>query len=53
MMHNSINNAVEALGKVKKGDTLVYAGDIDVSYTVSDRKIEIKVKDNGCGMPKE
>ncbi|MDR3071746.1 MAG: ATP-binding protein [Endomicrobium sp.] len=31
----------------------MYAGDIDVSYTVNDKKVEIKVKDNGCGMPKE
>jgi PAS domain S-box-containing protein len=53
MMHNLINNAVEALPQTKKADTLVYDGVIDISYTVKDEKVKIKVKDNGCGMSKE
>jgi PAS domain S-box-containing protein len=46
MMSNIINNAVEALENKDEGT-------IDVGYIVKQDKVEIYVKDNGKGMPKE
>ncbi|GHU18626.1 hypothetical protein FACS189472_07230 [Alphaproteobacteria bacterium] len=45
MTSNLINNSVEALeGK---------PGIIDISFTAKKQKVEINIKDNGCGMPQE
>ncbi|GHU24855.1 hypothetical protein FACS189472_17920 [Alphaproteobacteria bacterium] len=45
MISNLINNSLEALeGR---------AGIIDVSFSAKDQKVEISIKDNGSGMPKE
>ncbi|MDR3256841.1 MAG: GHKL domain-containing protein [Endomicrobium sp.] len=45
MISNLINNAVESLeGK---------EGIIDISFNVKQGKVEVKIKDNGKGMPKE
>lgn len=46
MMSNIINNAVESLEN--KGE-----GAVDIGYIVKQDKVEIYVKDNGKGMPKE
>jgi hypothetical protein len=46
MISNLLNNAVEAIEEDKKGK-------ICVSYIVKDEKVEIRIKDNGKGMPKK
>jgi PAS domain S-box-containing protein len=46
MMSNIINNAVESLEKKDEST-------IDVGYIIKQDKVEIYVKDNGTGMPKE
>jgi C4-dicarboxylate-specific signal transduction histidine kinase len=46
MMSNIINNAVESLGNKDKAI-------VDIGYIVKEDKVEIYVKDNGQGMPKE
>ncbi|MDR1417938.1 MAG: PAS domain-containing sensor histidine kinase [Endomicrobium sp.] len=45
MMSNLLNNALEAIEDKE--------GIIDVSYEVKGEEVEIRVKDNGNGMPKE
>ncbi|GHT95496.1 hypothetical protein FACS1894122_13040 [Alphaproteobacteria bacterium] len=45
MISNIINNSVEAI----KDKT----GIVDVSFTSQNQKVEIAIKDNGCGMPME
>jgi PAS domain S-box-containing protein len=46
MMSNIINNAIESLENKDEGA-------VDVGYIVKQDKVEIYVKDNGKGMPKE
>ncbi|MDR2395089.1 MAG: GHKL domain-containing protein [Endomicrobium sp.] len=46
MLSNVINNAIEAIEENKSGE-------ISVSYKVIEDNVEVKIKDNGKGMPKE
>jgi PAS domain S-box-containing protein len=46
MMSNIINNAIESLENKDEGT-------VDIGYIVKQDKVEIYVKDNGKGMPKE
>jgi signal transduction histidine kinase len=50
MMSNLLNNAVEAILSFQDENKI---GIIDADFMVKDRNVEISVKDNGKGMPKE
>jgi anti-sigma regulatory factor (Ser/Thr protein kinase) len=45
MLSNLLNNAIEAIGSKE--------GKIEVSYELKGEKVEIMIKDNGKGMPRE
>ncbi|MDR2066470.1 MAG: GHKL domain-containing protein, partial [Endomicrobium sp.] len=47
MMSNLINNAVEAVENIKKEGE----GIVEVSYEVKEEEVEVRITDNGEGMP--
>jgi signal transduction histidine kinase len=50
---NLINNAFYAVNERRKQNLNGYEPTVSVSTTIRDDKVEIKVKDNGIGMPQK